>query len=344
MNIIDKRRKEAIIDSYYFRIMANGIDLSKNQLQEKFSNLNEQELNNTFITIMKGNKRDIITNLLELNMQVSDKDATINNLKEEVKKSLNLSSITEFSDNKKDYFKFKGADGNIFIVRNIGNDSKQLFMDILNNKNIVSNSSGAKNTEEIFRFLKNKKFININIENSNNVNEAEYTKSQISLIKELENQFPGKQIIVGKEENLYIVRGNFNEDDIILSANMENGKYRISALQQKIYGVKADKNDSKENMQTTTGIPYDIIIELENDQEIAQTIENGLNTNLSDEEISINTQQVISSRFPSFMATSGLAVIIMELIRRRRQNRQTINNRGRQFVLTNNQYNNNQAA
>lgn len=335
MNIIDKRRNEAIIDSYYFRIMANGIDLSKKQLQEKFSNSNEQELNNTFITIMKGNKREIITSLLGLNMQASDKDATISNLKEEVKKSLNLSSITEFSDNKKDYFKFKSADGNIFIVRNLGNDSKQLFMDILNNKNIVSNASGTKNTEEIFRFLKNKKFININTENSNNINEAEYTKSQISLIREIENQFPGKQIIVGKEENLYIIRGSSNEDDIILSANMENGKYRISALQQKTYGVRTDKNDSKENMQTTTEIPNDIIIELENNQVIAQTIENGLEMNLSDEEISINTQQVISSRFPNFMATSGLTAIIMELIRRKRENKLN-HNKGRQLVLTNN--------
>lgn len=335
MNIIDKRRKEAIIDSYYFRIMANGIDLSKKQLQEKFSNLNEQALNNTFITIMQGNKREIITSLLGLNMQASDKDATISNLKEEVKKSLNLSSITEFSDNKKDYFKFKSADGNIFIVRNLENDSKQLFMDILNNKNIVSNSSGAKNTEEIFRFLKNKKFININTENSNNINETKYTKSQISLIREIEKQFPGKQIIVGKEENLYIVRGSSNEDDIILSANMETGKYRISALQQKTYGVKTDKSDSKENMQATTQIPNDIIIELENNQEIAQTIENGLEMNLSDEEISINTQQVISSRFPNFMATSRLAIIIMELIKRKRKNKLN-HNKGRQLVLTNN--------
>lgn len=343
MNIIDKRRKEAIIDSYYFRIMANGIDLSKKQLQEKFSNLNEQALNNTFITIMQGNKREIITSLLGLNMQASDKDATISNLKEEVKKSLNLSSITEFSDNKKDYFKFKSADGNIFIVRNLGNDSKQLFMDILNNKNIVSNASGAKNTEEIFRFLKNKKFININTENSNNINETKYTKSQISLIREIEKQFPGKQIVVGMNENLYIVKGNSNEDDIILSANIVNGKYKISALQQKTYGNKSNKSDTKENVQTDNGIPNDIIIELENNQEIAQSIENGLNMNLSDEEISINTHAIISSRFPTLMATSGLTVIIMELIRRKREKKLN-KNRGKQLVLTNTQYNNNKAA
>lgn len=334
MSIIDKRRKEAIIGSYYFRIIANGIEVSRNQLQEKLNNLNEQELSQTFIMIIHGNKKDIINNLSGLNMQASDKDVTITNLKEEVKKSLNLSSITEFSDNNKDYFKFKSADGNIFIVRNFGNDSKQLFMDILNNKNIVSNASGAKNTEEIFRFLKNKKFININTENSNNINEAKYTKSQISLIREIEKQFPGKQIIVGKEENLYIVRGSSNEDDIILSANMENGKYKISSLQQKTYGVKTNKNDSKENMQATTQIPNDIIIELENNQKIVQTIENGLEMNLSDEEISINTQQVISSRFPNFMATSGLTAIIMELIRRKKSKR--LKTGGRQLVLTNN--------
>lgn len=343
MSIIDKRRKEAIIGSYYFRIIANGIEVSRNQLQEKLNNLNEQELSQTFIMIIHGNKKDIINNLSGLNMQASDKDVTITNLKEEVKKSLNLSSITEFSDNNKDYFKFKNADGNIFIVRNFGNDSKQLFMDILNNKNIVSNASGAKNTEEIFRFLKNKKFININTENSNNINEAKYTKSQISLIREIEKQFPGKQIIVGKEENLYIVRGNAGEDDIILSANLINGKYKISALQQKTYGVRPNKSDNKESVPVDNEIPNDIIIELENNQEIAQSIENGINMNLSDEEISTNTHAIINSKFPNLMATSSLTVIIMELIRRKREKKLN-KNRDKQLVLTNTQYNNNQVA
>ncbi len=338
MNTIDKRRKEALIDSYFLRLTANGIDTDKNQLQEKLKNLSEQELNNTFIMIMKGNKGNIINNLVELKIQASDKEATINNLEEQVKKSLNLSSITEFSDNKNDYFKFKSGNGNIFVVRNFGNDSKQLFMDILNNKNIASNSSGEQNAEEIFRFLKNKKFININMENSNDINTTEYTKSQISLIKEIEKQFPGKQVMVGGSENLYIVKGSTNDDDIILSANMVNGKYKISALQQKTYGAKVDENDSKENMQSINEIPNDIIIELENNREIAQVIENGLNMNLSDEEISINTYNVISSKFPNFVAVSSLTVIIMELIRRKRANRLN-NSKGKQLVLTNSRYN-----
>ncbi len=338
MNTIDKRRKEALIDSYFLRLAANGIDTDKNQLQEKLKNLNEQELNNTFIMIMKGNKGNIIDNLVELKIQASDKEATINNLEEQVKKSLNLSSITEFSDNKNDYFKFKSGNGNIFVVRNFGNDSKQLFMDILNNKNIASNSSGEQNAEEIFRFLNNKKFININMENSNDINTTEYTKSQISLIKEIEKQFPGKQVMVGSSENLYIVKGSTNDDDIILSANMINGKYKISALQQKTYGAKVDENDYKENMQSINEIPTDIIIELENNGEIAQVIENGLNMNLSDEEISINTYNVISSKFPNFVAVSSLTVIIMELIRRKRANKLN-NSKGKQLVLTNSRYN-----
>lgn len=344
MNIIEKRRKEAIIDSYYFRLMAKGVDLEKGQLQEKFNYLNEQELSNSFMLLMNGKKDDVINNLSKFHIQAVDKEITLNNLKEQVKKSLNLSSITEFTDNKNDYFKFKSSDGRIFIVRNIGNDSKQLFMDILNNKNIVSNSNGAQNTEEIFRFLKDKKFININIENSTSVNESKYTKSQISLIREIEQQFPGKQVVVGMKENLYIVKGNASEDDIILSATIVNGKYKLSALQQKSYGAKPDENKTKDNVQKNNEVPNDVIIELENNQEIVQTIENNLNMNLSDEEISANTLEVINSKFPSLRTIPNLTVIIMALINRRRKNRQNINNRGRQLVLTNNPYNNNRVA
>lgn len=114
MKITDKQKK-AIIDSYYFRMLAFVIDLKKEDLEKKLLSLDEKGLQEILSDMMKGSKKDIIILLNKLNIPAADKNETINDLQEQVKKSLNLSSITEFSNQRKNYFKFKSEDRTIYF-------------------------------------------------------------------------------------------------------------------------------------------------------------------------------------------------------------------------------------
>ncbi len=338
MKITNKQKKE-IINSYYFRMLALDIDLKKEDLEKKLLSLDEKELQKIFLDMMKGSGKDITTLLNKLNIPAANKNETINNLQEQVKKSLNLSSIIEFSNQRKNYFKFKSEDGTIYVVRNLGNDSKELFLNILNNKNITNSTDGKANTAEIFKFLRNKQFIEVPLENASNINEEKVPKTQVAIIREIEKQFPNKQVVAGTSENLYIVKGNADEEDIILSITKENNKYKVSPLVQKTYGSKLD-NNSKENVHNDTEVPNDIIIELENNEEISQVIEDGLNINLSDEMINENVTQTINTKYPKFKTIPSLRTVIMNLIKKikEKRNKNSQNNSlgGKQYVLKNN--------
>lgn len=349
MGLINERQKQAIIDAYYFRLEAANIDLDKRALKEKLNSLPNDELNKVLSKIMGGNQNNIMTSLKSLNIPVTDKTEALDSLKEQVKKSLNLSSIIEFNSTHRDYFKFKDSNGDITIVRNLGNDSKELFTSILNSSVNINSSDGKKNTSDIFRSLKNNKFIEIPLDNSININTDKYSKVQVSIVREIEKQFPDKQVVASPSEGIYIVKGSINEDDIILSVTKQNGKYKVSPLTQKTYGSKLDK--AKENVQSDTEVPNDIILELENNEEVAKIIEDGLNMNLSDEQISENATEVINKKYSKFRNIPTLSAIIMTLIRRRKEKRnnssQSNSLGGRQYIFTNgtsNHYTDSEAA
>lgn len=350
MSIINKKQKKELINAYYYRIQAFGIDLNKGDLEKKLLSLDEKELRNIFLDMMKGNEKDITTLLNRLNIPAANKNEALNDLQEQVKKSLNLSSITEFNNKKKGYFKFKAEDGSIYVVRNLGNDSKQLFLDILNNKNVTNSVDGKQNTAEIFKFLQSKQFIEIPLENSMDIDASKHTKTQITILKEIEKQFPNKKVMAGLTENLYIVKGNNNEEDIILSITKENGKYKVLPLVQKTYGSNPEKMN-KENVQNQTEMPNDIILELENNEEIGKVIEDGLNMKLSNEIINENVIETINTKYPKFKNIPSLGIIIMSIINRRKEKRnnssQSNSLGGKQYILTsnkNNHYFDNEAA
>lgn len=342
MSIINSKQKKELINAYYYRMQAFGIDLNKKDLEKKLLFLDEKELRDIFLDIMKGNEKDITTLLNRLNIPAANKNETINDLQEQVKKSLNLSSITEFNNKKKSYFKFKAEDGSIYLVRNLDNDSKQLFLEILNNKNVANTPDGKKNTAEIFKFLQSKQFIEIPLENSMNIDSSKHPKTQVTILKEIEKQFPTKQVIASVTENLYIVKGNSDEEDIILSITKENNKYKVSPLIQKTYGSKPEEM-RKENVQNQTEMPNDIIIELENNEEIGKVIEDGLNMNLSDEMINENVIETINTKYPKFKTIPSLSIIIMSLIKKIKEKRnkssQSNSLGGKQYILTTNKTN-----
>ena len=340
MGVIINRQREASILAFSYRLKAANIDVNFNDLTKKLHSLPIDELNDLMSNFMSFNQNEKIETLRKLGIPAADKTETINKLKDEVKKSLNLSDITEFENQHKRYFKFKDASGNITVVRNLGYDSKELFTSILNNTNLANNQDGKKNTSEIFKFLKNNQFIEIPLENSTDIDTNKHSKTQISIVKEIEKQFPDKQIVTGLKENLYIVKGNNGEDDIILSIKKENRKYKVTALEQKSYGAKPELSTEKENIHSKTEVPNDIIIELEKNEEIAQIIEDGLNSNLTDEQISNNTNNIIETKYPKFKNIPNLASIIMTLINKKKNNRgkgaQSNSLGGRQYILTNN--------
>lgn len=334
MGLIIERQKRAIIEAYYSRLQAFNIDLDEDSLIAKFNNTSLNDLRKQLLNIIKGKQSDIIKSLKTFHIQCKDKTVALNSLKEEVKKSLNLSSIVEFSDSHRDYFKFKEASGDIILVRNLGNDSKALFTAILNNSKNINSTDGQKNALDIFKSLKDKKFIEIPLDNSTNINTDKFSKVQVSIVREIEKQFPNKQVVANISEGIYIVKGGI-DDDIVLSVTKKDGKYKVSPLTQKTYGVKPDEN-TKNNVNTKAEIPNDMIIELESNEEIAKIIEDGLNMNLSDEQISENTISIINTKYSKFKNIPTLGAIIMMLIQIRKEKRTNSSQSkgGRQYIFT----------
>lgn len=341
MGKIDDRMKMELIKSYAFRLKALGISFDYNNYKKTFNNVPNNEINNKLSLLMK-NQEETINYLNKLGIKANEK-VNSNNLTEKIKKQLNLSDITEFSSNGKDYFKFKSSDGQIYIVRNMGDDSKELFMHILNTSSI-NYIDGKKNASEIFRRLNEKKFIEIQMTKSDEINDKDKNKSQMAIIKKIETKFPEKEIIASFEENIYIVKGNTTDEDILLSASYENGKFKVRNIVQKTYGKKVDniKNPNKKEETKSVEIPNDILEEIENDIDVNNIIEEGLNNNLNDEtivEVATNTLQAKDNKFRNI----NIALVINMMIARAKKARQSHNQSsnsmgGRQYVLSNNNH------
>lgn len=341
MGKIDDRMKMELIKSYAFRLKALGISFDYNNYKKIFNNVPNNEISNKLALLMK-NKEETINYLNKLGIKANDKVSS-SNLTEKIKKQLNLSDITEFSSNGKDYFKFKSSDGQIYIVRNMGDDSRELFMHILNTSNI-NYDDGKKNASEIFRRLNEKKFIEIQMTKSNEINDKEKNKSQMTIIKKLETKFPGKEIIASFEENIYIVKGNTTDEDILLSTSYENGKFKVRTIVQKTYGKKVDdtKNSDTKEETKSVEIPNDILEEIENDTDINYIIEEGLNNNLNDEtivEVATNKLQTKDNKFRNINIALVINMMIARAKKARQSHSQSSNSMGgRQYVLSTNNH------
>lgn len=337
MTKIEERQKETAIDNFYFHI-SSEIKVNQDDLKSKFKHLNYDKLKELLFDIMLGNSNTRSNTLRKLKIPVIDKFKETNELKEEVKKALNLQDITEFGSNDAYYFKFKDQNGNITIVRNLGDDSKVLFSDILNNTDLANSQNGKQNTSDIFKFLKNKKFIEIGLTNSENIDEKTTPKHKKRVLDILKEKVKNRPIIISNDEDLYVIKGNTSSEDIIFKGTYENGHYNVKPLIQKSYGVKIDANSKKENGNTDIEVPNDIVIELDNNKEISDIIEGGLNLNLTDDQIKNIVEENINGKHHKYRSLPNLAVIIMTVIslkRKKREENHSNSLSGRQKILFN---------
>ena len=167
---------------------------------------------------------------------------------------------------------------------------------------------------------------------------------QVSVIKSLEKQFPEREIITSLEENFYIVKGNETEKDILLSPVYENGKVTLKQISQKTYGSKIDVESSKKEESNNFEIPNEIMLELENDIELENMINEGLDNNLNDETISSIAEKNLikkNRKFENINLALALSIIISNIKLKRKNATKNHKLSGRQYVLTPNLYRNN---
>ena len=336
MTKMEERQKQAIIDSFYFRCKAYGIDVDKKILQDKLINYDRKSLDELLLNIMRGNRDTMTSSLQKLHLPINIQKNEIE-LKEEVKKALNLQDITEFGSLESNYFKFKDQEGNIIVVRNLGDDSKVLFNDILNNTNLVNNPNGKQNASDIFKFLKNKKFIEIPLTNSEQINQEKTNKYQQKVLNMLKEKIGNREIIISPDENLYIVKGPTSNDDIILKGIYENGHYNVKPLSQKTYGAKVDENASKEQTTSHIEVPNNIVAEIDSDIEITSIIEEGIDTNMPEDTIVRKVQEQMTKKQHQYSTLPNLASIIIAVIALKKTRKKGSSNSmsGRQKVLFN---------
>lgn len=336
MTKIEEKQKQAIIDNFYFRCKAYNIDIEKKILQDKLINYDMKSLDELLLNMMKSNSDTIASSLQKLHLPITiQKNET--ELKEEVKKALNLQDITEFGSLESNYFKFKDQQGNITVVRNLGDDSKALFSDILNNTDLVNNQNGKQNASDIFKFLKNKKFIEINLTNSEQINKEKITKYQQKVLNMLKEKVGNREIVISPDENLYIVKGTTSKDDIILKGIYENGHYNVKPLSQKTYGAKVDENTTQEQTTSHIEVPNNIVAEIDNDIEITAIIEEGIDTNMPDDTIVRKVQEQMTKKQHRYSTLPTLTSIIIAVIALKKARKKGSSNSigGNQKVLVN---------
>ena len=206
----------------------------------------------------------------------------------------------------------------------------------------INFDDGKKNADLIFRRLNDKKFIEIQMEKSDEIRNEQKDAAKMAIIKKLEQRFPDKQIIASLEESIYIIKGNNSEEDIVLSANYENGKFKIRKVTQKTYGKKVESEEKPDKKEETNDVevPKDILEEIENDIDLHKIIEEGIENNLDDQTIeSVATNTLINknSKFTNINVSFIINRMIALARQRRQSNSQNTNSLGgRQYTLNTN--------
>lgn len=317
MNIIEAKTKNELIKSYAFRLKAYNINFKLKELKNAFNDLNGHELIVTLNNMVK-NKDNAVDFLTKRNIKYIDKEQETSKLKQMLQKELSLKDVTEFESEDKNYFKFKGSDNQVFVVRNLGDDSRALFLNMLNASNI-NLKDGRKNADEIFRLLKEKKFIEVKLEESNEIkSNTEYGKVMGTIAKEMEKKFPDRDVLISPKENLYVIKGTSDEKDLILNVQYENNKLRVKPVTQKTYGEKNEININQDNGQT----PNDTLQIIENDIYVQTIIDEGLDNSLSNNDIINAVEDSLKKRNINILHSS-LISIIDTMITKTKQKRQT---------------------
>lgn len=272
-SLLRKYENRNRLDHYWYQIKHKNVDVDKKEFFAKYEKLDSKEIDDAMNTMLKGTSEQLTRTLNSKGIKASNKSSNLKDTKDKndlVAKKLDLDSITEFENNGKNYFKFKDKDGNIRITENIGDDSKELFADILNNYNVITGDDNKKNADEIFKFLNDYKLITVGMESSKNNNMDNIPIANRAIIEQLKNAFPGKEIIYSIKEDIYVIKGENNEKDEILNIKSIDGKFRIDKVEQKGYqNSESKKENESENSKYEEN---DLLNELENDEELTKTI------------------------------------------------------------------------
>ncbi len=334
--MMDMRIKESKIASYCDRIKASGVKVNNKMLKEKLKKMNDKELTETLNKIVSAKDKDIIKTLNKLGVNAMSSKITTEQAKEEVQKRLNLEGISEFKNDEKDYFKFKDKNGKITVTRNIGNDSKDLFLTILNeSKNI--NKDGRENADEIFKLLTDYQLIEINMKSSKNIEKDKNTKVDKVIMDELQKRFPNKEIVYSVKEKIYIVKGNEKEDekDKILNIEYKDGKINIHQIEQK--GYEKEKVDEKDNsIQNEQDINEEevneIPLDIENNEDLQKIIIENEKNNIAEDITIEDIDKKIKEMYPEYK-DKNIKQNIKNFVSKFKKERVL---GGRQYVLKNN--------
>lgn len=338
MKAMERRINEEKIKSMLARFKAANIVLDEELFIEKLVNLETNTLSNTLRKMADGDKKHMLESIKGFNVpaNIIDPKASEKDLKQDVKKKLNLSDITEFENNNKGYFKFKDKDGNITLARNMGDNARDLFLNLLNDSSVASKKDGRENAAEIFNFLKEKKLIEVEANSSKHIESSKESKKDKAIVKEMQKHFPGKEIIYSSMEHIYIVKGNNDEDDLIIGVNEKDGKLKINQIKQKGY---EENNDAKQ-VESPSITEEGLLDSLANDETIKEIIISNNNNDISDE-ITINqVKDHVSQKYPQYRNSVLLIAAISNLINRTKQEKLNNGNQtslGRQYVLRSNQ-------
>ncbi len=163
-------------------------------------------------------------------------------VKEEMKAKLNLESVTDFVNDGKSYIKIKLSDGTNKILQNMTNyKADDIFNEI--QKHFVSGADGELNVEEMFAALE-KTFIDVPLTDSREVNTEKITDEQNKKKVFVESNFPGKSVEVSVDENIYIVKGEGLEDEVV-KVDTKDNNYVIYKVEEQSYSNNSEVSNEE---------------------------------------------------------------------------------------------------
>ncbi len=242
-----------VLEKYQIEILIEQLEQKyPNELDnEIIANLKREILENSrqdFSTLskeigelLKGNSQ-LDSFLAKYHMEAKNKEQLVQKTEQEVKQSLNMQEVTDFTRNGKTYIKITYSDGRTQMIesRNQKN-TRQIFEDVQKLK-AINNIDGIQNAEQAFQELL-KDYVEVPLENNTFLNQEKLTSSQQSKLNFIAINFPNKKILASPEENLFIIEGNPN---ITVEVTEKDGHYQLRQMGESSYGVKEDEAKEKE--------------------------------------------------------------------------------------------------
>lgn len=264
LDVLEKYQIEILIEQlqrkYQNELDSQTIENLKKEILVN-SNQNFSTLTKEIGELLNGNNK-LEPFLAKYHVETKNKEQLVQKMEQEVKQSLNMKDVTDFTRNGRTYIKITYRDGHTQMIesRNQKN-TKQIFEDVQKLK-AINNIDGIQNAEEAFQELL-KDYVEVPLDNSEFLNQEKLTGLQQSKLNFIKLNFPNQRILASPQENLFIVEGNPN---ITVEVTELNGHYQLRQIGEMTYGAK----ESKENQIVNQEIE---MIEQSNDNSLEYTTE-----------------------------------------------------------------------